>query len=68
MPGFPIAIEGRPAYGEKICKRLVKDGRGPCPRGESACRTNVDVHAGDVLETPAGAGDISHVTYCGCPA
>ena len=47
---------------------LVKDGRGPCPQGESAYRTYIDVHAGDLLEKPAGAGDISHVTYCGCPA
>jgi hypothetical protein len=35
--------------------------------GETAYRTYIDVHAGDVLENPAEAGDISHVTYCGCP-
>jgi hypothetical protein len=47
---------------------LVKDGRGPCPAGESAYRTYTNVQAGDLLAQPAGAGDISHVTYCGCPA
>lgn len=47
---------------------LVKDGRGPCPQGESAYRTYTNVDAGDLLAQPAGAGDISHVTYCGCPA
>lgn len=47
---------------------LVKDGRGPCPQGESAYRTYTNVNAGEVLAQPAGAGDISHVTYCGCPA
>jgi hypothetical protein len=46
---------------------IVKDGRGPCPMGENAYRTYIDVHAGDVLEKPQDAGDISHVTYCGCP-
>lgn len=29
--------------------------------------TTTNVQAGDVLAQPAGAGDISHVTYCGCP-
>lgn len=46
---------------------IVKDGRGPCPQGEIAYRTYIDVHAGDFLEKPQGAGDVSHVTYCGCP-
>jgi hypothetical protein len=46
---------------------LVKDGNGPCGQGEIAYRTYTDVHAGDVLEQPEGAGDISHVTYCACP-
>jgi len=46
---------------------IVKDGRGTCDQGESAYRTYTNVHAGDVLQKPTGAGDISHVTYCGCP-
>jgi hypothetical protein len=45
---------------------IVKDGRGPCPKGTVAYRTYTDVQSGDLLEQPAGAGDISHVTYCGC--
>ena len=45
---------------------IVKDGRGPCAQGENAYRTYTNVQAGDVLEKPEGAGDISHVTYCGC--
>lgn len=46
---------------------LVKDGRGPCGSGQVAYRTYKDVSRGDTLWQPLGAGDISYVTYCGCP-
>ena len=46
---------------------IVKSGSGGCAPGESAYRIYVNVSAGDTLFTPVDQ-DISHVTYCACPA
>jgi hypothetical protein len=46
---------------------IVKSGNDPCGPGNAAYQTYVNVKAGDVLLTP-GSQDISHVTYCKCPA
>jgi hypothetical protein len=46
---------------------LVKSGSRGCERGGSAYRVIVDVSEGDTLSTPVDQ-DISHVTYCACPA
>jgi hypothetical protein len=45
---------------------IVKSGSGGCAPGQSAYRVYTNVHAGDVLSTPADQ-NISHVTYCECP-
>jgi hypothetical protein len=46
---------------------LVKSGNHGCGPGNSAYRVYVNVSAGDVLSTPVDQ-NISHVTYCACPA
>jgi hypothetical protein len=46
---------------------IVKAGNAPCGAGSSAYNVYVNVSVGDTLEAPAHQ-DISHVTYCACPA
>jgi hypothetical protein len=46
---------------------IVKSGNEGCEPGESAYRIYVNVTDGDTLLTPVSQ-DISHVTYCACPA
>ncbi len=46
---------------------IVKSGTAGCGPGESAYRIYVNVSAGDELATPVDQ-NISHVTYCTCPA
>jgi hypothetical protein len=46
---------------------IVKSGTAGCGPGESAYRIYVNVAAGDTLLAPV-AQNISHVTYCACPA
>jgi hypothetical protein len=46
---------------------IVKSGNGGCGQGESSYNIIVGVNAGDELATPFDQ-DISHVTYCECPA
>ncbi len=47
---------------------IVKSGTGDCGPGNSAYSVYVGVSTGDTLLTPTGGQDISHVTYCACPA
>lgn len=47
---------------------IVKSGIGDCEPGQVAYSIYVDVSAGDPLSTPTGGQEISHVTYCACPA